>query len=228
VRGCTDIHCPSSGRCGQHRGPHGKPVTYVHFVYRKLERDDGEETFSPAELATIAATVTETLTYEGQEGVTVGVHEEELENILSTYDDGVKVKSSSWQAARAIPLKMPGDNWVVEPCSPTYAKEAIGTTRLDHAPALPCEIAFRLINNGTELLVSYLDPNFMFGVMFGDMSDEEIAAFGDIPAVVLDDLQKIVSYSFENDLDIALDAGEQVYYDMLLGDGFHGVKNKRR
>jgi hypothetical protein len=68
----------------------------------------------------------------------------------------------------------------------------------------------------------------MFGVMFSDMSDEEIAAFGDIPAVVLDDLQKIVSYSFENDLDIALDAGEQVYYDMLPGDGFVGVANKRK
>ena len=112
---------------------------------------------------------------------------------------------------------MPDGSKVVEPCSPTYAKEAIGTTRLDHASALPCEIAFRLINGGSDLLVSYLDPNFMFGVMFSDMSDEEITAFGDIPAVVLDDLQKIVNYSLENDLqDIVLGGGEQVFYDMLL------------
>ena len=193
---------------------------YVHFAYSKVNGD----TFSPAELAAIAATVTATLTYEGQDGVTAGVHEEELENILSTYNG----KSSSWRAARAIPLGMPDGSKVVEPCSPTYAKEAIGTSRLDHAPALPCEIAFKLINGGTELLVSYLDPNFMFGVMFSDMSDEEIAAFGDIPAVVLDDLQKIVTYSFENDLGIALTGGEQVYYDMLLGEGFVGVHNKRK
>jgi len=196
---------------------------YVHFVYSK-DKEKDDTPFSKEELAAIAATVTETLTYEGQNGITAGAHEEELENILSTYNG----KSSSWRAARAIPLGMPDGSKVVEPCSPTYAKEAIGTSRLDHAPALPCEIAFRLINGGTELLVSYLDPNFMFGVMFSDMSDEEIAAFGDIPAVVLDDLQKIVNYSLENDLGIALDAGEQVYYDMLLGDGFVGVANKRR
>ena len=197
---------------------------YVHFAYSKF---DGE-TFSKEELATIAKTVTNTLTYEGQ--VEIDENGDEIDVPvgkhpgidLSTYNG----KSSSWRAARAIPLGMPDGSKVVEPCSPTYAKEAIGTTRLDHAPALPCEIAFRLINDGTELLVSYLDPNFMFGVMFSDMSDEEIAAFGDIPAVVLDDLQKIVTYSLEIDLeDIALDAGEQVYYDMLLGDGFHGAKN---
>lgn len=191
---------------------------YVHFVYSK---EDGSF-FSKEELAAIAATVTMTLTYEGQEGVTAGVHEEELESMLSTYDG----KSSSWRAARDIPLGMPDGSKVVEPCSPTYAKEAIDTTRLDHASALPCEIAFRLINGDSELLVSYLDPNFMFGVMFNDMSDEEIADFGDIPAVVLDDLQMIVNYSLENDLQgIVLDGGVQVFYDMLLGDGFVGVAN---
>jgi len=68
----------------------------VHFAYSK---QDGNP-FSTTELAAIAATVTETLTYDDQEGVTVVVHEEELENILSTYDDGVKVKSSSWRAVR--------------------------------------------------------------------------------------------------------------------------------
>ena len=114
-----------------------------------------------------------------------------------------------------ILLAMPGGNFVVEACSPTYAKLAISSTRLDHAPALPCEIAFKAINGGTELLVSYLDPNFMFDIMFADMTDVEKEALGNLPGVVLKDLQNIVNYSFENDLDILLSNGMQVEYDML-------------
>jgi len=34
------------------------------------------------------------------------------------------------------PLKVPGGSWIVEACSPTYAKEAL-TTGEFHTPALP-------------------------------------------------------------------------------------------
>jgi hypothetical protein len=179
---------------------------YVHFSYVK---PDGSA-FKTAEVKAITQTIMNTMSLHGEDGA--GTHDEELDALLSP--------SSAWRSARHTPLGMPGANFVIEACSPKYAKMAISTDRLDHAPALPCEIALKAINGGTELIISFLDPNFMFDLMFKDMSDEEREAMLaiDLPGTVLNDLQTIVNYSFENDLEhIVLDGGEQVYYDMLPG-----------
>jgi len=174
---------------------------YVHFSYVKA---DGS-VFTKTDVQNIALQVMDTMSIHGE--ADAGTHDPALEGLLSN--------GSSWRSARHEALAMPGGNFVVEACSPTYAKLAISSTRLDHAAALPCEIAFKAINGGTELLVSYLDPNFMFDIMFADMTDIEKESLGALPGVVLNDLQNIVNYSFENDLDIFLSSGMQVEYDML-------------
>jgi hypothetical protein len=110
---------------------------------------------------------------------------------------------------------MPGGNQVVESCSPHYAKMAIGTAYLDHATALPCEIGFNTIEGGQKLLVSFLNPIYMFGALFADMSDAEKAAFGSVPNDVLNDLVTIVDYTLMNKLDIVVNPKQQVTYDML-------------
>jgi len=174
---------------------------YVHYTYAKA---DGTA-LTGSELGAIVTAVTNTMTINGTD--TAGDHDDELDALLSA--------GSLWRAARALPLGLPDGSKVVEPCSPTYAKMAISTDRLDHAPALPCEIAFR-VQDG-QLMVSYLDPNFMFDIMFGDMSDEEKVALGDLPGTVLNDLQTIVDYTIENKLGgLVLNGAERVYYDMLL------------
>ena len=154
---------------------------------------------------------------------TAGFHEDELEADLT---DG-----SLWRSARHEPLGLPGiadgdtraKNWVIEACSPFYAKKAL-STGLHHATALPCEIAVQIIDNdenpGAEaLVVSYLDAHFMFGAMFSDMTAEEMDKYAEVPTDVMDDLEAIVEYSLENDLPgegIVLAPGfTLIDYDML-------------
>jgi hypothetical protein len=64
------------------------------------------------------------------------------------------------------------------------------------------------------LVISYLDPNFMLGALFADMSDEEKEALGGIPALILGDLETIVQYALDKS-HTKLDSGEQIWYDML-------------
>ena len=195
---------------------------YKHVAYTKM--DGGE--FTTTDAATVAQTIIDTMTIHGDPLVvdddgnpiypTPGYHEEELESILS---DG-----SLWRSARPTALGIPGKpgkNWVIEACSPPYAKEALGTG-IHHATALPCEITVQIIDNDDDgtyesLVISYLDANFMFSALFSDMSKQEAEAFADIPDAVMGDLEAIVEYSLENDLGIALNAPTQIKYNMLPG-----------
>jgi hypothetical protein len=188
---------------------------YKHVAYTK--QDNG--TFSTAEAATVAQTIINTMSIHGKttpDGRPAGVHADELESILS---DG-----SLWRSARpkalGIPGK-PGKNWVIEACSPFYAKKALSTGP-HHATALPCEITVQIIDNddsaGEEtLVISYLDANFMFSALFSDMSAAEAATFAAVPGAVMGDLEAMVEYSLERDLDIALNAATQIKYNMLPG-----------
>lgn len=108
-------------------------------------------------------------------------------------------------------------------CSPTNAIRAM-STGMHHATAVPCEVALTAIEykdeedrDVTKLLVSYLDPHFMFNALFKDafnqMSDEELAEFAALPPLVLEDLQTIVAYALENHPELG--DPEQVWYDML-------------
>jgi len=98
---------------------------------------------------------------------------------------------------------------------------------MDHATALPCEIAIKPVSlddiDGNEsLMVTYLDPHFMFSALFsdafGDLTEEQLEEFMALPPEVLEDLQTIVDYAFANNLTIALGEPEQVFFDMLPED----------
>lgn len=178
---------------------------YVHFAYQKA---DGTA-FTDSDAATIAAAIIETLSLDG-------VHDPALDALLNMDD---------WRSARPAPLPVPG-NRVIEACSPTNAIAAMGLG-MDHATALPCEIAIKPVSldgvTGNEtLMVTYLDPHFMFSALFSDafdeLTEEELDAFMALPPEVLEDLQTIVAYAFANNLSIALTEPEQVFFDMLPED----------
>ena len=196
--------------------PYDSP--YLHYAYMKA---DGSE-FTSAEVKQVASTIIATM---GSDGT----HDVVLDSLLS---DG-----SSWRSGRALPLGLPGvgaddtaagyKNFVIEACSPKYAKEALATGR-HHAPALPCEITVTAIEsmqdsgNYDTLVISFLEPGFMFNVLFkdafGDMTAEELASYEQLPVAVLDDLQQIVDYSVALDLPLAgmnLIPVGQLTYDMM-------------
>ena len=151
------------------------------------------------------------------DGREAGEHVDGLESILSA--------GSLWRSARHLPLGLPGKpekNWVIEACSPTYAKKAM-STGMHHATALPCEISVQRVdrdgNGSTEsLVISYLDPAFMFGAMFSDMTDDEKTALGNIPDYISSDLENIVQWALDHSdarPKLKLDAGVQFWYTML-------------
>lgn len=192
--------------------PYDSP--YLHYAYMK---SDGA-VFTLAEVTEVATTIIATM---GSDGT----HDTVLDSLLST--------GSSWRSGRDLPLGLPGvggfKNFVIEACSPKYAKEALATGR-HHAPALPCEITVTAIESTLSsgeydtLVISFLEPGFMFNVLFKDafgaMSAEELASYAQLPVAVLDDLQQIVNYSVALDLPLAasgmslIPLGE-LTYDMM-------------
>lgn len=180
---------------------------YMHVAYTK----SSGEAFDSGETSAVAQAIIEAMSIHGEDGA--GTHPWDVDSILS--------ENSKWRSARHLPLGLPGTpekNWVIEACSPTYAKMAMGTG-MHHATALPCEISVQRVDldgdTVTEsLVISYLDPFFMFGAMFSDMTDEEKADLGDVPGLIIDDLQFIVEHALENEVG-GLSAGTQIWYTML-------------
>jgi len=179
---------------------------YVHFAYQKSDRSD----FTADEVTFIADKIIEKLSLDG-------IHHRSLDARLNMDD---------WRSARPHPLPVPG-NLVIEACSPTNAITAMGLG-MDHATALPCEIAVKAVSNdgitGNEtLLITYLDPHFMFSALFsdafGDLTDEEMQAFMALPPLVLEDLQTIVRDALKRnnlkEMRIKLKQPEQLFFDML-------------
>ncbi|MEN8204858.1 MAG: DUF302 domain-containing protein [Pseudomonadota bacterium] len=180
---------------------------YKHVAYTKY----AGTAFEAGETSAIAQAIIEAMSIHGEDDA--GTHDWDVDSILS--------EGSSWRSARHLPLGLPGTpekNWVIEACSPKYAKMAMGTG-MHHATALPCEISVQRVDldgNGTteSLVISYLDPAFMFGAMFSDMTDEEKAALGGIPGFINDDLQFIVKHALDTS-GTALNEGVQIWYTML-------------
>jgi uncharacterized protein (DUF302 family) len=180
---------------------------YAHFVYKKRDRSD----FSGDEVEAIAASIIDTLSLDG-------IHHPSLD---------AKLNIDDWRSARPAPLPVPG-NLVIEACSPTNAIAAMGLG-MDHATALPCEIAVKALNpdgvDGNEvLMVTYLDPHFMFSALFSDafddLSDEELEELLELPPLVLEDLQTIVKAALrKKNLGYKLTRPKQVFFDMLPDDG---------
>lgn len=178
---------------------------YVHFTYTKANGGD----FTTTDVSAVAASIITTLSLDG-------VHDPALDDALNMDD---------WRSARPAPLPVPG-NLVIEACSPTNAIAAMGLG-LEHANALPCEIAVKALNwdgvDGNEvLMVTYLDPYFMFSALFSDafkdLTEAELDAFLALPTLVLEDLETIVEFALQPaTLGYPLTNPEQVFFDMLPG-----------
>ena len=177
---------------------------FVHFTYAKENHE--QYPVNAAYLKEIAESIIVAAS-------TDGIHDPLLD---------AKLNQTDWRSARPGPLPMPG-NQVIEMCSPTNAIKAM-STGMHHATAVPCEVALTAIEykdeedrDVTKLLVSYLDPHFMFNALFKDafnqLSDDELAEFAALPPLVLEDLQTIVAYALENHPELS--DPEQVWYDML-------------
>ena len=179
---------------------------FAHFIYTKRDGSD----FTTDDMNNIAASIINTLSLDG-------VHHPSLD---------AKLNMDDWRSARHAPLPIPG-NLVIEACSPTNAITAMGLG-MEHATALPCEIAIKALNSdgvdGNEvLMISYLDPHFMFSALFNDafddLSDDELEQLLDLPPLVLEDLQTIVKDALRpKELDFKLTRPDQVFFDMLPAD----------
>jgi len=179
---------------------------FVHFVYSKRNGSD----FTVDEVEAIAASIINTLSLDG-------IHHPSVD---------AKLNMDDWRSARPAPLPIPG-NLVIEACSPTNAITAMGLG-MEHATALPCEIAVKALNkdgvDGNEvLMISYLDPHFMFSALFSDafndLSEDELEQLMELPPMVLEDLQTIVREALrKKNLGYRLIRPEQVFFDMLPDD----------
>ncbi len=168
---------------------------YAHFSYTS----NNSVEFTSLDAKDIASKIISVMTSE-EEG-TVGVQESALKALLPSTIDG---KTPLWRSGRLHPLKVPGGSWIVEACSPTYAKAALSTGEY-HTPALPCEIAvFVSPDNNKTIEVSILNPAFMFNALFADgmaeMTQEEITGFEVIIDNINGDLKKIVDYAMEHNV----------------------------
>ncbi len=125
------------------------------------------------------------------------------DNTADKQVDGLSDKSA-WRSGRPDPIAIPGVQ-VVEACSPKYASMA---TKLgnEYITALPCEITVFVDENDPSILsISFLDPNFMFTIMFegavanavtnGVLTEDEAVAYNTLASTVYADLQTIVSHS---------------------------------
>ena len=185
---------------------------YKHVGYTQVGGGDFDST--DAQAVTQAIINTMSIHGEPDQGTHPTVIDDEdntLDSILST--------GSSWRSARPSPLPLPGKNYIIEACSPKFAKMAMGTG-LHHVTALPCEITVQVIDQDGDgsketLVVSYLDPHFMLGALFADISEEEKQTFAAIPGTIMDDLQKIVAAALEFNSGYTLNEGVQIKYDML-------------
>ena len=203
--------------------PYNSP--YLHFSYMKGDASE----FTAAEVKGVASSIIQTMSIHGEQTTDLraaGEHVLALESLLSP--------GSSWRSARGFPLGLPGvgmdagsnpyKNFVIEACSPKYAKLAMGTGR-HHAGALPCEISVTAIESEAgsgvynTLVISFLEPGFMFTAMFKDafatMTEAELLEYEALPPAVLQDLKTIVNHSIANDLNVTVSSGGRLIYDMM-------------
>jgi hypothetical protein len=183
---------------------------YLHIGYTKANGT----AFTATDSTNVTQAIINTMSINGQSGA--GTHPTVIDGATL---DSILSPGSSWRSAKATPMTLPGNNHVVEACSPKYAKMAMGTG-VHHVTALPCEITVQIIdqdkNGSTEtLVISYLDPHFMMNAMFGDITEEEKTAFAPVTDYIMDDLQKIVDAALEVNSGIALNDGTRIQYNML-------------
>ncbi len=173
----------------------GGKEPYRHYSYTS----DNTKEFTSTDAKHIAEKIISVMT--NDESTNVGVQESTLKALLPSDIAGV---TPAWRSGRLEPLKVPGGSWIVEACSPTYAKEAL-TTGEYHTAALPCEISVVVNPDDNKTIdITFLNPEFMFGAMFEDalsgMTGDETAAFNTIIGNINGDLKTIVDYAMENNV----------------------------
>lgn len=183
---------------------------YLHIGYTKTNGT----AFTAADSTNVTQAIIHTMTINGQPGA--GTHTTPIDGVPL---DSILSPGSSWRSAKATPMTLPGNNHVIEACSPKYAKMAMGTG-VHHVTALPCAITVQIIDkdkNGTTetLAISYLDPHFMMNAMFGDITVEEKIAFEPVTDYIMDDLQKIVNAALQVNSGMTLNDGTRIQYNML-------------
>ena len=184
---------------------------YLHHVYTK----NGGGVFTETESKAVAQTIINTMSKHGDPDA--GTHPTVVdvdENGNDVTLDSILSPKSSWRSARVAPISIPGKNHIIEACSPKYAKMAMGTG-LHHVNALPCEITVKIIDSGNKLVISYLDPYFMLGALFADISDEDKAQFAAIPGLINDDLQAVVKAALEVNSGLDLSGPTRKVINML-------------
>jgi len=177
---------------------------YKHVGYTRNNGGD----FDSADAAAVAQAIINMMSIHGEKDEDgndiAGIHPTIIHNHKGSSKehgsgrtlDSILSPGSSWRSARPTPLPLPGKNYVIEACSPKFAKMAMGTG-LHHVTALPCEITVQVIDrtgDGSKetLVVSYLDPHFMLGALFADISESDKQKFAEIPGTIMEDLQVIV------------------------------------
>ncbi len=172
---------------------------YTHYAYQGTDTD---HEFTSAEAKEITAKIMNVMTLHSP---TAGTQESALHSILpSMTQTQYPAVNPLWRSGRQEPLKVPGGSWIIEACSPPYAKEALSTGEF-HTPALPCEIAvFVQPDDNKTLNVTILNPDFMFNGLFADgmkdMNATTKAGFQNIINNINADLLTIVDYALDNNV----------------------------
>ncbi len=174
------------------------PQTAVPYKHYSYAGDNGKDLTS-ADAKAVAQQIIDVMTAHGT--ANAGAQEAELFAALPSQTQDTPV-NPKWRSARHEPLKVPGGSWIIEACSPPYAKEALSTGEF-HTPALPCEIAVFVSPDDNETIeVSFLNPDFMFKGLFkdgmADMNATQVAGFQNIIDNINGDLKIIVDYAFDN------------------------------
>jgi uncharacterized protein (DUF302 family) len=167
---------------------------YKHLNYK------GTKAFTSADAKHVAEEIMNVMTIHGEKNA--GVQNEPLLSELPSM--ATQNVQPLWRSARHEPFKVPGGIWVVEACSPVYAKEALNTGEF-HTPALPCEISVNVNpDDNRSMNISILNPDFMFNALFADgmadMNQSTMSAFKIIIDNINGDLEKIVDYAVDTTL----------------------------
>jgi len=172
-----------------------KEAPYTHYNYK------GDKEYTSTDAKRVAVEIMNAMTISGDSNA--GVQEEPL---LSTLPSMAQTKSvqPKWRSAREEPFKISEGVWIVEACSPVYAKKVLSTGEY-HAPALPYEIAVNVNpDNNRSINISILNPDFVFNALFfdsmKDMSSSQIAEFQVMIDNINGDLSMIIDYAIEHKL----------------------------
>lgn len=169
---------------------------YKHLNYT------GDKAYTVTDAKNIATEIMKVMTIHGK--ANAGNQDEPLLSSLPSMAQSNSVQPK-WRSARDEPFKVPGGIWVVEACSPVYAKEALNTGE-HHTPALPCEIAININpDNNQSINVAILNPDFMFNALFADgmadMNQSAITEFENIIDNINGDLEMMVDYAVEHNIE---------------------------